>query len=137
ARTLSECLALQAREADRYDPCMARLIDNLELVARGEFARLKRMCDVDDEDFADMLVELRRYDPKPGLAIGGGERAPVTPDILIAEKEDEGWSIELNQATLPRLVVNRPYYLELRGGCTDKSARGWLSEKLADAKALV
>src|SRR5690606_4895835 len=61
ARTLSECLALQAQDADRYDPCMARLIDNLDLVARGEFARLKRMCDVDDEDFADMLDELRGY----------------------------------------------------------------------------
>ena len=60
ARTLSECLALQAREADRYDPCMARLIDNLELVARGEVARLKRMCDVDDEDFADMLDRAAR-----------------------------------------------------------------------------
>src|SRR5690606_7658388 len=48
ARSLAECLALQAKEADRYDPCMARLIDNLELLARGEFARLKRMCGVDD-----------------------------------------------------------------------------------------
>ena len=35
ARDLAECLALQAREADRYDPCIARLIDNLDLVARG------------------------------------------------------------------------------------------------------
>ena len=48
---------------------MARLIDNLDLVARGEFARLKRMCGVDDEDFADMLAELRGYDPKPGLQV--------------------------------------------------------------------
>ncbi|OYX09069.1 MAG: hypothetical protein B7Z08_06730 [Sphingomonadales bacterium 32-68-7] len=80
ARTLSECLALQAIEADRYDPCMQRLIANLEMVARGEFARLKRMCGVDDEDFADMLNELRGYDPKPGLRIGSGERAPVALD---------------------------------------------------------
>ncbi|MEC9109620.1 MAG: RNA polymerase sigma-54 factor, partial [Pseudomonadota bacterium] len=72
ARSLSECLALQAREADRYDPCMARLIDNLDLVASGDIARLKRMCEVDDEDFADMLAELRGYDPKPGLAFGVG-----------------------------------------------------------------
>ena len=71
ARSLSECLALQAREADRYDPCMARLIDNLEALAKGEIARLKRLCEVDDEDFADMLAELRGYDPKPGLRFGG------------------------------------------------------------------
>ena len=42
ARNLAECLALQAKEADRYDPCMARLIDNLDLVARGDLPRLKR-----------------------------------------------------------------------------------------------
>jgi RNA polymerase sigma-54 factor len=137
ARTLSECLALQAREADRYDPCMARLIDNLELVARGEFARLKRMCDVDDEDFVDMLGELRSYDPKPGLKLGGGERAPVVPDILVTGSGSPGWDIALNEATLPRLVVNRSYYVELRNGCIDKSSKSWLSEKLADAKALI
>jgi RNA polymerase sigma-54 factor len=69
ARSLAECLALQAREADRYDPCMAKLLDNLELLARGELARLKRMCGVDDEDFAEMLAELRGYDPKPGCGL--------------------------------------------------------------------
>jgi RNA polymerase sigma-54 factor len=137
ARTLSECLALQAKEADRYDPCMARLIDNLELVARGEFARLKRMCDVDDEDFADMLTELRGYDPKPGLRYGDGEQAPVVPDILITGNAEAGWQIALNQATLPRLVVNRSYYVELRGGCTDKASKSWLSEKLSDARSLI
>jgi len=137
ARTLAECLALQAREADRYDPCMARLIDNLELVSRGEFARLKRMCEVDDEDFADMLAELRGYDPKPGLRFGGGESAPVVPDVLVTGDAERGWDIALNQATLPRLVLNRSYYVELRSCCADKLSRGWLGEKLADARALV
>lgn len=137
ARTLGECLALQAREADRYDPCMARLIDNLDLVARGEFARLKRMCDVDDEDFAEMLGELRGYDPKPGLRFDGGERAPVVPDILVTGDADKGWDIALNQATLPRLVINRSYYVELRSCCADKLSKSWLGEKLADARALV
>jgi RNA polymerase sigma-54 factor len=137
ARSLSECIALQAREADRYDPAMARLIDNLDLVARGEVARLKRMCGVDDEDFADMLAELRGYDPKPGLRFGGGESAPVTPDILLSAGADGGWDISINQATLPRLIVNRAYYVELRGACGDKAAKGWLSEKLADANWLI
>lgn len=137
ARTLAECLALQAKEADRYDPCMERLIQNLDLVARGEFARLKRMCDVDDEDFADMLAELRGYDPKPGLKFGGGSREPIVPDILITPGPKNGWNVALNEATLPRLVVNRSYYVELRGGCQDKSSKSWLSEKLADANWLI
>ena len=142
ARSLAECLVLQAQEADRYDPCMARLIDNLDLLARGELARLKRMCGVDDEDFADMLTELRGYDPKPGLRYSTGGGDAVVPDILIRPSADAhgnivGWDIALNQATLPRLIINRSYYVELRGACPDKSSKGWLSEKLADANWLV
>ncbi len=142
ARNLAECLALQAIEADRYDPCMVRLIDNLDLVAKGAFAQLKRMCGVDDEDFADMLGELRGYDPKPGLRFGGGIGQAVTPDILIRETPPDkdgniGWDIALNPATLPRLVVNRSYYTELRTSCDDKAARGWLGDKLADANWLM
>ncbi len=137
ARSLAECLILQAKEADRYDPCMARLLDNLDLLARGELPRLKRMCGVDDEDFADMLAELRGYDPKPGLRFGSGGGEPVTPDILVTPRKDGGWDIGINQATLPRLIVNRSYYVEMRGACADKTARAWLSDKLADANWLV
>lgn len=137
ARDLAECIALQAIEADRYDPCMARLIGNLDLVARGEVARLKRLCRVDDEDFAEMLAELRSYNPRPGLRFGTAEPGVVTPDILLGTAADGGWEVRLNPASLPRLVVNRDYYVELRGTCADKTARGWLSEKLADANWLI
>jgi RNA polymerase sigma-54 factor len=141
ARSLGECIALQAIEADRYDPAMARLIDNLDLVAQGELARVRRMCGVDDEDFADMLAELRGYDPKPGLRFGDPGGEPVTPDVLLTPGHDAlgqftGWSIALNQATLPRLIVNRQYYAELRNAC-GKAEKGWLSEKLADANWLI
>ncbi len=137
ARSLGECIALQAIEADRYDPAMARLIDNLDFIANGELARVKRMCGVDDEDFADMLAELRGYDPKPGLRFGGGASEVVTPDILITPGSEGGWAIALNAATLPRLIVNRAYYVELKGSCGDKASKGWLSEKLADANWLI
>ncbi len=137
ARSLSECLALQAREADRYDPCMARLIDNLELVAAGEFARLKRMCEVDDEDFAEMLAELRSFDPKPGCRIGGGAEAVVVPDVLVTPAAGGGWDIRLNEASLPRLVVNRDYYVELKAGARDKASLSWLNEQLGEADWLI
>ncbi|MFA7597358.1 MAG: RNA polymerase factor sigma-54 [Novosphingobium sp.] len=137
ARNLAECLALQAREADRYDPCMASLIDNLDLIAKGNLKQLRRICNVDDEDFADMLAELRGYDPKPGLRFGKETAgAPVVPDILV-QAAGGGWDIAINPATLPRLCVNRSYYLELRGSCEDKSSRAWLNEKLADANWLL
>ncbi len=137
ARSLAECIAIQAREADRYDPCMAALIANLDLVARGEIARLKRLCRVDDEDFADMLRELRSYNPRPGLAFAPSDAGTIVPDILVSANAGGGWDIALNEETLPRLIVNRGYYLELNAGATSRESQGWLKEKLADAHWLI
>jgi RNA polymerase sigma-54 factor len=136
ARSLAECLALQARAADRYDPAMARLIDNLDLLSKGRTADLKRICGVDDEDLADMIRELRSYDPKPGCRFSAAAAEDVTPDVFV-RKTRAGYSVELNQATLPRLLVNRRYYQELKSGPQDKSSRAWLSECLASANWLV
>lgn len=133
ARDLSECLALQAKEADRYDPCMAKLIDNLDLVAKGAFDHLKRMCRVDDEDLRDMLVELRGYDPKPGCRFENEDSVAVTPDIFVTAR-GQGWAIELNSANLPRLLINRTYVAELG---QDKAAKAWLNDCMADANWLI
>jgi len=136
ARSLSECLALQAKAADRYDPAMARLIDNLDLLSKGRLGDLKRICGVDDEDLADMIRELRAYDPKPGCQFVGGTSEEVTPDVFI-RRTRAGFAVELNQATLPRVLVNRRYYQELKSGPQDKASRAWLSECLQSASWLV
>jgi RNA polymerase sigma-54 factor len=133
ARNLSECLALQAKEADRYDPCMAKLIDNLDLVAKGAFDQLKRMCRVDDDDLRDMMIELRGYDPKPGCRFESEDSVAVTPDIFITAR-GAGWAIELNSANLPRLLINRNYVAELG---QDKATKAWLNDCMADANWLI
>jgi RNA polymerase sigma-54 factor len=137
ARSLAECLKLQAKEADRYDPAMARLIDNLDYLARGNLPALRRICGVDEEDLADMIRELRAYDPKPGCRFAKGERIEaVVPDVFVARRV-AGWAIELNGATLPRLLVDRRYYAELAGGAQDRRSKAWLSDCLASANWLI
>src|SRR4029079_9780963 len=136
ARSLAECLALQASAADRFDPAMARLIDNLDLISKGRTTDLKRICGVDDEDLADMIRELRAYDPKPGCQFAGQAGQDVTPDVFVRQTR-AGFGVELNSATLPRLLVNRRYYQELKSGPQDKSSRAWLSECLQSANWLM
>jgi RNA polymerase sigma-54 factor len=137
ARSLSECLALQAKDANRYDPAMARLIANLDYLAKGNLPALKRICGVDDEDLADMIRELRAYDPKPGCKFQQGERVDaIVPDVFVGRRGN-GWAIELNGATLPKLLVNRTYYAELAGGAQDRKSKAWLSECLASANWLM
>jgi len=136
ARDLAECLILQAKEADRYDPAMATLFAHLDMLGRGQLGPLRRLCGVDEEDFADMVRELRGYDPKPGLRFGSERASPVTPDIFVA-KARGGWMIELNAATLPRLLVDRRYYAELAHGAQNRDGKAWLADCLASANWLI
>jgi RNA polymerase sigma-54 factor len=136
ARTLAECLVLQAKEADRYDPCMEALIDNLDMLARGQLLQLRRICHVDEEDFSDMIRELRAYDPKPGLRFGGERAAPVSPDIFV-QRTRAGWSIELNSSTLPRLLIDRRYHAQLAANGRGKEEKGWLADKVTQANWLI
>ena len=136
ARSLEECIALQAKAADRFDPAMARLIGNLDYLAKGRMADLRRICGVDEEDLADMVRELRTYDPKPGCRFVRREPEAITPDVFV-ERVAGGWRVALNNAALPRVLVNRRYHAELKSGAKDKASKAWLSDSLASASWLV
>ncbi|MCJ7421115.1 RNA polymerase factor sigma-54 [Sphingomicrobium astaxanthinifaciens] len=136
ARSLRECLLLQAKAADRYDPAMARLIDNLDLLAKGRMKDLQRICRVDEEDLADMVRELRAFDPKPGCRFSSTPATEIVPDVLVRAGE-EGWEVELNPEALPRVLVNRAYHAELKASASDKAAKTWLADHLQSANWLV
>jgi RNA polymerase sigma-54 factor len=124
ARNLAECLSVQLRERDRLDPAMQALMANLELVGKRDFAALRRICGVDDEDLADMLRELRALNPKPGLAYGGGAVQPIVPDVLVRPAPDGTWRVELNSDTLPKVLINQRYHAQVskaRGSDKDKA----------------
>ena len=72
---------------------MARLIDNLDLLAKGRMADLKRICGVDDEDLADMVRELRAYDPKPGCQFSSKGVEAVAPDVFVRQTRG-GYAVE-------------------------------------------
>ncbi|CAM3124857.1 RNA polymerase sigma-54 factor [Sphingomonas antarctica] len=133
ARTLAECLELQAKAADRYDPCMATLIANLDLLAAGRIAQLQRLCNADDEDMADMIRELRGYDPKPGLRFGTTRTETVEPDLFVVERGGK-FTIEINQATLPTITLDQRYG---KGLPDNAKTKAWLSECATGARWLL
>ncbi len=136
ARTLSECLIAQARAVDRCDPAMHCLLRNLDLVARGDMAGLVRKCGVDREDIVEMIRELKAYDPKPGLRYGGEAATAVVPDVFVVRGPDGSWQVSLNQATLPRLIIDREYQSELAAGA-DRATTSFVNECVASANWLL
>jgi len=136
ARSLSECLGLQLRELNRLDPAMQALLDNLELLARRDLSQLMRLCGVDAEDLAQMISEIRALDPKPALAFDHQVAPPVTPDVLMRAVAG-GWVVELNNDTLPRVLVNTRYYAKVSGASRSKDEKTYLTERFQSANWLV
>jgi len=137
ARDLAECLAIQLKEHDRYDPAMQAMVARLDLLARRDFAALKKVCGVGDEDLADMIAEIRRLNPKPGLACGAAAVQPIVPDVFVRPGPDGGWIVELNSDTLPKVLVNQSYYSEVSATARRDTDRSYLAECLQNATWLV
>ncbi|MEX2453370.1 MAG: RNA polymerase factor sigma-54 [Rhodospirillaceae bacterium] len=135
-RTLAECLALQLREKDRLDPAMQALLDNLALLARREFGQLRRICGVDNEDLLDMVSEIKELNPRPASAFDHQVAQPVVPDVFV-RREASGWLVELNNDTMPRVLVNSRYYAIVRKHARSKVDKEYLSDRFQSANWLV
>jgi RNA polymerase sigma-54 factor len=137
ARGLAECLALQLRDRNRFDPAMQKLLDNLPLLAARDASALMRVCGVDAEDLADMIAEIRSLDPRPGHAFDPPLAQPVVPDIIMRAQPQGGWTVELNADTLPRVLVNNRYFARVNSAARSKIERDYLADRLQAANWLV
>jgi len=137
ARSLAECLALQLKDRNRYDPQIARLLDNLGLLGSHNLAALKRAVGVDAQELADMITEIKQLNPKPGLKFGSVQIQPVLPDVMVRPARDGSWLVELNNDTLPRVLVNRGYYSTVSKTARNEQDKGYLVECLQNANWLV
>ncbi|HUI98521.1 MAG TPA: RNA polymerase factor sigma-54, partial [Xanthobacteraceae bacterium] len=137
ARNLAECLAIQLKERDRFDPAMQALIAHLDLLARRDLAALKKVCGVDDADLADMIAEVRALNPKPGLAFGSTVVQPMVPDVFVRQAADGSYAVELNSDTLPKVLVDQSYYAVVSKTAKNETEKSYLNECLQTATWLV
>ncbi|MBR1778852.1 MAG: RNA polymerase factor sigma-54 [Alphaproteobacteria bacterium] len=138
AGTLSECLALQLKERDRYDPAMAVLLENLDLIAQREYKKLAKLCGVDEEDIADMIAEIKRLNPRPASDLTAEAPNLLIPDVLLHQDKFGRFIVELNQAVLPRVLINHSYVTEVSAAAHGNKAAGkFVSEHLSAANWLI
>jgi RNA polymerase sigma-54 factor len=137
ARDLQECLTIQLKDRNRFDPAMAALLDNLPLLAKHDMPALKRACAVDDEDLREMVAELRALTPRPGAAFGGEPVQAVVPDVYVREGLGGLWLVELNSETLPRLLVDQRYHARVNASARTDQEKTFVSDCAAQASWLV
>jgi RNA polymerase sigma-54 factor len=137
ARNLTECLAIQLRDRNRYDPAMQALVQNLGLLAKRDLPALRKLCGVVDEDLAEMIAEIRNLNPKPGLAFGSSAVQPIVPDVFVKAAPDGTWQVELNSDTLPKVLINQRYYTQISGTTRTDKDKAYLADCLQSATWLV
>lgn len=114
ARSLSECLKLQANDRGELSKAMLTVLDNLELLAKGEFKELCALGDCDSEEIKQTAIQIRRYNPKPGtLFIHDPIENQREPDLIVTRDGNE-IEISLNRASLPSVKVNLEYAAALK-----------------------
>lgn len=137
ADSLAECLALQLREKNRFDPAMEILIDNLELLGAHRFDELRALCSVDKEDFLEMVQEIKALNPKPASQFDHTIAETMIPDVMMRQNKSGEWLIELNSDALPRVLVNSQYYAIIRKKTHDKAEKEYITEQFNTANWLV
>jgi RNA polymerase sigma-54 factor len=135
ARDLRECLVLQLRERNRLDPMISVLLDNLALLGRRDHSGLMRLCACDSEDLSDMIAEIKRLNPKPGLGFEIDEAETLIPDVFVRRAPDGAWTVEINADTLPKLLIDHRYAARISGA--DKQTKSYVTDCMASANWLI
>ena len=136
SRNVAECLSIQLKDKDRFDPAMQKLIENLHLLGDRNYKPLCNICGVDDEDLLQMCREIRELNPKPGSGYLNDNIQVIYPDVFLEKGSDNKWQIKLNTKILPKLLVNREYYAKINKQTTDKESKIYLSAQYHNANWL-
>ncbi len=138
ARDLKECLMIQLVQLG-IDSEINRLLleEHLETLAKGDFDRVARECDLSREEVQEAYSVIQHLEPKPGRPFGGENPVYVTPDAHVFKIGDD-WTIHLNDDGMPKLRINS-YYRELlqRGDKLPKEDKEFLLEKIRSASWLI
>ncbi|MEO7255510.1 MAG: RNA polymerase factor sigma-54, partial [Casimicrobium sp.] len=137
ASDLRECLLLQLKQCpNNGDTKLARRIvgEALEHLGKRDYARIKKLFDIDEIDLKDAHAVIRTLTPRPGAPFADISASLMVPDVIVRRNKRK-WIAELNSVAVPRLSVNSVYADMLH---REKEGRSTpLSTQLQEARWLV
>lgn len=140
ASDLKDCLRLQLIEQNRLDDPMEVLLDNLDMLGNHDYSGLAKKCDVNETYLEDMISDIQSLNPKPASNFETLVVQTAIPDVLMKKLPKHlggGWRVELNNETLPRVLINQEYYTEVCNASQDKKDKEYITSKLHSANWLV
>ena len=136
ARTLKECLMIQARTLSEKKPYVEVLIENyLERLEDRFLPKVASELKVDVEVVLDALKIIRDLCPKPGLLFSSERVDYVVPDLVVV-KTEKGYDVVLNDDGVPNLRIS-PYYHNLLKTTKEGQTKEYLEDKYRSALWLI
>ena len=131
ARSLRECLRIQAKRQGIYDGLLASIIENhLDKVAAAKIRQIAASENCSPEDVRLAVRLLRTLDPKPGSSYGEGSPEYIVPDVRI-QKENGEYTVHWLNDQLPRLRISGACKAAARTG--DTETRNYIRKRLDSA----
>jgi RNA polymerase sigma-54 factor len=137
ARDLAECLRLQLRDRGELNPEFLTLLKHLPLLGEKAYGQLEKVCGVDRDTLGQMLQIIKTLNPKPATGFESGYAPTIIPDVSIKRSARGEWIVELNQDTLPKVLINERYYAHVKEGTTNKKEIDYLADRYQNAQWLV
>ena len=118
ASSLADRLSMQLHHEGLWHPDFEVILDNLDLLGRGEVNLLAKKCKIRPRILLDRAETIRQLNPKITSSFRSEATQDRQPDILVfendvADEEYGNWRIELNDNTLPKILVLDRYWEEL------------------------
>lgn len=137
ASSLAECLKTQLKDKNLFNEKIEILLNNLDLLANGNFAKIKNICKIStDEELASIIKNIKAQNPKPANKFFTENTQYIIPDILVRTNKNGDYIIELNPASLPRVLINQSYVSEI-SKLYNKEANKYIKKQLSSASFLV
>ena len=136
AQNLQECLTIQLKAKELFNEKIKMLLENFDLLAAGEIKTICKQGNCSREEIAKNLAVIRQMNPKPGNIYATPENNIFHPDVIVKRKNNT-WEVELNQSTLPKIVVNENYANQLNNLNCNQGDKKFITESIGSAKWLV
>jgi RNA polymerase sigma-54 factor len=134
ARSLSECLLIQARHIGADDEILVKMItEHLGNLEKKNYQAIARDLKEPIEEIYEAAKVIMQLDPRPGREYTTEEPHYITPDVYIHKVGDKFFVVP-NDDGLPKLKISSFYRTALSGSST---AREYIQDKLRSAQWLI
>lgn len=139
ARSLKECLALQAQQATVPDPLVLGIIETcLPLLERRALKDIARLLRAPLERVQQAVRAITHLEPKPGRRFLATQTQYITPDLYVYKvgQTAADWTIAINDDGLPQVQIGA-LYQQSSVTAFDAQTQVYLQDKLRGASWLI